>query len=178
MPAVKRFLLPILFNLLVPGTGLVVLGRPWVGVCLAGLFLLGAELGILGLLVTPTSLPQVLSVAALGAAAGIWLAGQILLAARIRFLRGPGLPRELAILHRLAQRAISRSDFGTAQAAIGVALSMDDSDVHSHVLRARILSLTGPRAKAQRAWLLARRLDVGNQHSEEIGSHLESSPSE
>lgn len=176
IPSVSRFLLPVLFNVAVPGTGLVALGRPWVGSSLAGSFLLAAEVGILGLLVAPASVSRGVSVAALVAAGVVWLAGQGVLLARIRFVRSAHLPRELAILHRLAERAISRSDLGTAQAAIAVALSMDDTDVQSHLLRARVLTLAGRRSKARRAWLRVKRLDVNHRYAEEIEQNLEVSP--
>lgn len=172
----SRFVVPVLFNVAVPGTGLVAVGRPWVGSSMAGLFLLAAEVGILGLLVAPASVSRGVSIAALVAAGVVWLVGQGVLLARIRFLRSAQLPRELAILHRLAQRAMSRSDLGTAQAAIAVALSMDDADVQSHLLRARVLTLSGRRSRAQRAWLLVKRLDVHHRYAEEIERNLKVSP--
>ncbi|HOA72517.1 MAG TPA: hypothetical protein PLQ89_02510 [Phycisphaerae bacterium] len=168
----RRFFAPTLFNLLAPGVGLVMLGRPWIGLALSASFLIAAEPAILGLISLPGSIPRTFGWAALAAAGAVWVIGQGLLAARIRFLRSPELPREIAILHRLARRALSRSDFAAAQAAIALALSIDDADATSHVLRARALSGTGRQAKARRAWLLARRLDTDGKHTEEIAQHL------
>jgi hypothetical protein len=168
----RRFFAPTLFNLLAPGTGLVILGRPWLGLALSASFLITAELGILGLLSLPGSVPRAFSWAGLAVAGAVWLIGQGLLAARVRFLRSPELPREVAILHRLARRALNRSDFSAAQAAIALALSVDDADPTSHVLRARALGGTGRQAKARRAWILARRLDADGKHAEEIAEHL------
>lgn len=168
--------MPILFNLLAPGTGLLVLGRPWVGLALAGTFLAGAEMALLGLLIAPAMLPRSISVAAAATAGGVWLLAQALLLGRLRFLRSAELPRELAILQRLARRALSRSDLPAARAAVALALSLDDSDLTSHVLHARLLSLSGRTAKARRAWLRVRRMDVDRLHAHEVASRLDDVP--
>jgi len=159
-------------NLLVPGTGAILLGRPWLGVALAAWFLAGSELAILGLLVAPAILPEPLSISGLAAAGAAWLAAQILLIRRIRFLRSLDLPREMAILHRFARRALARGDYPAVRAAIALGLSMDDSDVVLHVLRARLLALTSRPAKARRAWQAAAALDADGAFGSEIQQHL------
>jgi hypothetical protein len=172
MASVKHFALPICLNLVVPGTGLPVVGRPWLGVLLAGVFLMGGELAILGWLVAPAWVPLALTLTSAAIAAVAWLVAQFLLIARIRFLRSPELPRELAILRRLARAAIRRQDYGAAQSALAIAFSLDDSDLECHLLQARLLSATGQRAKARRAWLAVRSLDTAGEHADEINHHL------
>lgn len=178
MAGVRRLLLPVILNLLVPGAGLPILGRPWAGLSLGGIFLVSAELAIFGRFVTPASLPAGLAISGALVATVTWLLAQALLIARIRFLRSEGLPRELAILRRLARAAIRRQDYRAAISALAVAFSLDDSDVESHILHARLLSATGERAKAHRAWTTARALDLAGEHAAEIDRELVKPPSE
>lgn len=178
MRCVNRFITPTALNALVPGTGLVVLGRTWLGLLVALGFTLAAELAIIGLLVAPAGVPPLISWGALVAAAVFWTVGQALLAGRVRLLRSDGLPRELAILRRLARRAMGRGDFTGAAAAISVALSLDDSDPATHVQRARLLSITSTESKARKAWTMADRLDNHQEHAEEIRDRLKTPPSE
>jgi hypothetical protein len=170
---VKPWLTSLVLNLLVPGTGLIVLGRPWMGLALTGCFLLGAEVGILALLVVPAVLPFPVAVLGLAWAATVWFMGQILLIRRVRLLRSAELPRQMAILRRLTGWALNRGDYAAARSAIAIALSLDDSDPACQILRARLLSLTGKPASARRAWLLARRLDLRQEHEAEIDRHLD-----
>ncbi|MBI4580252.1 MAG: hypothetical protein HY718_11155, partial [Planctomycetes bacterium] len=58
MPGVKRYLVPVCVNLVVPGPGLILLGRPWLGVGLAAWFTMGAEMGVFGLLIGPATVPR------------------------------------------------------------------------------------------------------------------------
>lgn len=158
MAAVRRIFLAIALNIVIPGPGLTLVGRPWVGVGLTIWFAVCAELALFGLLIAPATLPHWLSLVAAGAAVLAWLVGQGLLAARIRFLRSANLPRQLAILGRLAERAITHGDYRTAQAAISVALSMDDTDGPTHLLRARLAECRGHLWAARRARQTASRL--------------------
>ncbi len=146
----RRFSVPVLLNLLVPGPGLILVGRLWLGLGIGAWFVATAELGLFGLLIAPATIPHSLSWAALACAAAAWLTGQILLIGRIRFLRSADLPRELAILRRLAERALSRKDYRTARAAIAVALSLDEADGEAQLLRNRVTSELRQSARALR----------------------------
>lgn len=172
---VKRFAPPILLNVLVPGSGLVALGRAWRGLLLALLFTLTLEAGLVGVLIAPATMPASVTWAGLGCAAAAWLLAQAMLASRIRYLRSPELPRELAILRRLARRAMGRGDYPGARAALAVALSLDDSDPETCVQRARLLDLTASPARARRAWLAAARIDAEGRHASEIHRRLDMS---
>lgn len=173
MPLVKRYGLAIGMNLLAPGAGLVLLGRVWLGVALAVWFALGAELAVLGWLIAPLSFPKWMVV--LGAAiAGVgWLVGQGLLIGRIRFLSDPELPAEMGALCRLAEQEMSQGHLAAARSALRAALLIDDTDLPTRVLWARLVSMKGRPAQARRAWLEAEQLDTEHHFSTEIRQALD-----
>lgn len=173
MGLVTRFLVAAVLNAVVPGPGLILLGRPWLGVALAVWFVLGAELAAFGLLIAPATLPHFASLSGAVLAAVAWLLAQALLIGRIRFLRDPNLPRELAILRRLAERGLARGDHKGARTALLIARSIDDSDLATRILWARLLSCSASPRRARRAWLAAARLDADRRFADEIRDELE-----
>jgi len=160
-------------NGLVPGTGLIALGRMWLGVALAAWFAMAGEVAVCGALIAPMSIPRWITVAAGAVAGAAWLVGQGLLGSHVRLLRDPHLPVELEALRDLAQEALVRGDLAAARSALLVALSIDDADVSARILWARLLSRTGSKAKARRAWLEAQQLDAEQVFSTEIRQALE-----
>lgn len=159
MPAVRRPGTAILMNLLVPGSGLIVLGRVWLGIALAAWFGLSAEVAVCGWLIAPATIPLGITAGAAVLSALAWLAGQGLIIARIRFLNDPNLAEDLAVLRGLAEMAVDRKDWTAARSALRVALSIDDGDLRTRVLWARFLTLRGKNARARRAWQEVRQLD-------------------
>lgn len=172
-PPMRQFVPLAALNLLAPGAGLVALGRPWSGLLVAGVFAASAELGVIGAVVAPAAIGRAVTTAALAAAAVQWGLAQGMLVARIRVLRRKDLPREIEILRRLARRALTRADYAAANAALSIAMSLDDSDPATHIQRARLLAATGETVRAERAWLLAQRLDSEGEYAEEFLRHLE-----
>lgn len=160
-------------NLLVPGTGLIALGRVWLGIALAAWFALGAEVAACGALIAPASIPVWITWGTGALAATAWLIGQGLLVTQIRTLRDPNLPADLQALRDLAEAALARGDLAAARLSLRVALSVDDSDVPTRVLWARLMSKKGSRAKARRAWLEAQQLDEQQNFATEIRRALE-----
>jgi len=159
-------------NVLIPGTGLIVLGQSWLGLAVAFWFALAAQVTACGVLIAPARIPGILVAAGAGLAGVAWLLAQWLLAARIRFLRDPGLADELSILRRHAEQALERSDYQAARSALLIALSIDDSGLLTRVLWARLLTATASRLRARRAWLRAARVDRNNEFAEEIRTAL------
>ena len=83
-----KFLVPaICMNVLVPGTGLLALGRGRLGLILAVCFGLTAEIASCGMFYAPASLPDALKWPAVVLSGTLWLAGQLLLVAHVRNLR-------------------------------------------------------------------------------------------
>lgn len=68
----------LLLNLLIPGSGLILLRREWLGFFLAVVFGLGGNIALAGWLVAPAAMPAWLTVAAFASAALTWLVSQVL----------------------------------------------------------------------------------------------------
>lgn len=64
-------------NILVPGAGLIVRGRHWLGFALAMLFALAANAAVAGWLVAPMAIPPVYTWVATVLAALTWLLAQV-----------------------------------------------------------------------------------------------------
>jgi len=160
-------------NLVVPGTGLMVLGRAWLGLALAIWFALAAEVAIAGLLIAPAALQRWSALTAGGFALAAWVVAQGLLVSRIRFLLDPALPRELAILRRLAQGSLVHKKWKSARSALLLALSIDDGDAESRLLWARLVSETTGGRRARAAWQAAAKSDRNGRFRAEITAALE-----
>jgi hypothetical protein len=87
MPVMTRMVLAVVMNLTVPGTGLILLGRAWLGFAVAVWFGLAVEVAVCGKLIAPATTAWTLTVASAILGACAWLLGQGLLAARVIQLR-------------------------------------------------------------------------------------------
>lgn len=169
----RRFLLATVMNVIVPGTGLMMLGRAWLGLALAVWFALAAEVAIAGLLIAPAVVQRWSAWAGGGFALAAWGVAQGLLISRIRFLLDPALPRELVILRRLAQGCLVHGKWKTARSALLLALSIDDGDAETRLLWARLMTETSGGRRARTAWRAAARFDREHRFNAEIAAALE-----
>jgi hypothetical protein len=101
----RRFIPAIVMNILVPGTGLMLLGKAWLGLALAVAFGATAEVAACGLLLAPASIPEAINAPAVVLAGTAWLAAQLLLIARIRSLGQP------AVTHNRRSESVSEKVF-------------------------------------------------------------------
>jgi hypothetical protein len=83
-----RLIVAILMNVTVPGTGLMVLGRAWLGFAVAVWYCLAVEVAVCGKLIAPVTTPWLMTAGSAVLAALAWLLGQGLVISRIRDLRG------------------------------------------------------------------------------------------
>ena len=139
-------------NLVVPGAGLILLRREWLGLVLALLFCLCAQIGLWGWVIVPASIPGWVTSSALAGAGLVWIAAQYTLAIRARRAFGPGLEREIVHLCRLAEEAIAGAEYDKAEELLLVALMLDDEDSRVNTLWARLMTALGRFHHARRAW--------------------------
>jgi len=160
-----------LLNLIVPGAGLIVRRREWLGFSLAVVFALCANICVAGWLIAPASIPRQLTLAA-GILTGLaWVMAQALLRMQERLLvrRAAGL----GVLLDDAERALAAGDLDTARTALETAMALDDEDVRLHVLRARALERSGDVQRSRRAWRRVLQLDVDRQYARDARQALE-----
>ena len=154
-----RYHAAILLNLLVPGTGLILLRREWLGVALAGLYGVLVQLGLWGCLVAPARMPTWLVVCSLAGGAVVWLAAQVLLRQRLPLLRNPELDKELSTLRDQAAEHAAKGSYDDAWAVLQVALAINDENLETNVQTAELMSTLGRFREARRAWHRVRQLD-------------------
>ncbi len=141
-----------MLNLAVPGAGLIVLRREWLGSALALLFCLFAQIAVAGFLLLPDVIPGPTVAAAAVSALLIWFGAQWLLAKRIRWFAGESLERELDLLRARSAEAAESGDLLAALDLLRAALTLNDEDVLLNRKWAELASLAGRHADADRAW--------------------------
>lgn len=161
MPMTKRHRLAAIINLLVPGAGMIVLRREWLGLSLAVCFTLFTQLAIFGAAIVPYDLPRwVTGLSALGAAA-VWISSQILTWRRMRLLSSPINQEEVEELCRRCRELMQRQDWHGAHDLLLVAQRLDDEHVGAAQLRAQVLAELGRSRQAQRWRRRAQRWSSG-----------------
>ena len=163
-------------NVLVPGAGLVLVGRERWGTAFALLFCALGQVALFGTWITPASLPHAMTFAAMMGVACVWIAAQVMLAGRLSARRGPGLDEEKSALIELAGEALERGIYVNARLALESALTLDDEDVTVNVLWARLMTLTGRFDEARRAWRRVQQLDRMGESGREAGEALRQLP--
>lgn len=154
-----RLVIAAILNLVMPGSGLILAQRHWLGFFMAMLFAACGHIAAVGLLIAPDAVPIRLTAFASGAAAAIWLSAQYLLVRRVRALADRSRADQLALCHRLADEGVQEGRTEDASGALDVALTIDDEDVQTHVRRARLHHLLGRPEEARRSWQKVEQLD-------------------
>ena len=146
-----------LLNIIIPGTGLVVRRREWLGFSLAIMFGLCGNVTLAGWLIAPAAVPAWLTRLASALAALTWVAAQLLLHRQGTLLkrRASGL----AALLREAHSALEAGDTESARLALESGAAVDDEAAELYVLRARLCDLVGDDRGARAARRRIHRLD-------------------
>jgi len=162
----NRYWPAIAINLLVPGSGLIVLRREWLGLALAILFGLLTQIVIFGTLIVPEDIPHWVTLLSAGGALGTWVLAQWLAVRRLRFVVSPEVKGELRALCARARRALAEEDWAEAHTSLLVASDLNDEDLELAMLWAQLMTATGRIADARRWWRRVLRLDRGHVHRE------------
>ena len=139
-------------NIIVPGAGLILLRREWLGLVLAMLFCLFAQIGLWGLFIVPASIPGWITAGALAGAGLTWIGAQYTLVIRLRRAFGPGTAREVERLCRLAEEAIAAADYTKAEELLLVAMTLNDEAPRVNVHWAQLMTAMGRFRHARQAW--------------------------
>jgi len=166
----------ILCNLLVPGSGLIILRREWLGVSTALLFTILAQGALLGALVLPAAVPVWLTTACFAGALLVWLGAQWRLWVWTRTATGPAVEYEVAELCRRAGEAAVRREYAEAAHILEVARTLDDENVTVNLQWAELTTLMGRFGQARRAWRRVLQLDRSGEHRRRADEALASLP--
>ena len=139
-------------NLIVPGAGLILLRWEWLGLALAMLFCLCAQIGLWGRWIVPASIPGWVTTSALAGAVLVWVAAQYTLVIRLRDAFGPGVKHDIIRLCRLAEQALADGTYDQAEELLRVALTLNDEDPRVNTLWAQLMTALGKFHHARQAW--------------------------
>lgn len=167
----------IIVNLFIPGAGLILLRREWLGAALALLFGVLVELGLWGCLIEPARTPLWSAVVCLVGGASVWLWGQVLLRRRMVEVSAPEIGAEVERLRDQAAEQMARERYEEAWGSVRMALSIDDEDVETNVLCADLLTVLGRFDEARRSWLAVEQLDGAGLYRRRVSEALQRLPS-
>lgn len=166
----------IVCNVIVPGAGLIVLQREWLGATLALVFGVTATVGVWSVWITPASVPTWASVCALVLAGGCWLVGQVVLRRRVMSYLDADVLAEVKSLREQALERTSAGDYDAAHRLLRFALTLNDEDVETNVQLAELLTLVGRFRPARRAWQRVDRLDRAGAYRRHVAAALDRLP--
>lgn len=146
-----------LFNVVLPGSGLIIRRREWLGFSLAVVFGLCGNVALAGWLIAPAAVPFWLTMLAVGLSGLSWVASQLLLHRQVVSLRRRAMG--LGVLLREARSALEAGDTKSAHLALESGAALDDENVELHVLRARLCALEHDHTGASAAWRHVLKLD-------------------
>lgn len=154
-----RFPLTVILNMLVPGTGLIVLRREWLGFALALLYCVFAEVAILGYWLIPAAIPGVVTAGTAVAASAVWLWSQWLFFERRRSSTGEAVERELRMLSDRCADAIRADNVTEAHDLLQMALMINDEHLAINKQWAKVMVIMGRFDDAARAWRRVLQLE-------------------
>ncbi|MFQ5412027.1 MAG: hypothetical protein ACE5EC_07005 [Phycisphaerae bacterium] len=123
-----------ILNLILPGTGLIVRRREWLGMAMAAVFAICGNVGIAGRTIAPEAVPGWLTVLAIVLAVLSWVLAQILC-----YRQGRVLSRMEHVLRQLlanGRSALESNDLTAARRALGGASAIDEENIELHALMA------------------------------------------
>lgn len=130
----------IVINVLLPGTGLVVVRREWLGLSIAMLFTVLVQIVLIGAMITPALVPRWAILGAGFGAVVVWATAQWRFRLGLREVTDPATKLEIQSLRRRARQAIEADDLESALQLLTVATELDDEDPDILAARADVLN--------------------------------------
>ncbi len=168
----------IALNLFVPGSGLVLVKRERWGMALACVFCASGHVALFGSWITPASISSSVTLVGWAGVAASWVAAQALMWSRVSVLRSPDFDSQQAVLRQMGAEAIEDGIYVNARLALQSALALDDEDLDTNVLWARLMTLVGRFPEARRTWRRVQQLDGEGRYRQESAEALRQLPSD
>ncbi len=157
-------------NFLLPGIGLVLVRREWLGLALAMVFSICGNVVIAGRWIAPATVPGWMSWLALLIGAATWCLTQYLLWRQQRTLHLAA--QRIQTILAEARRAVEAGDLLLALRTLNLGAAIDDEHLELQVLRARILAQTGDWDASCKLWRWIIRLRDAGQYTAEAEKAL------
>ena len=130
-----------LLNLVLPGTGLILRRREWLGFSLAMVFGISGNIALAGWLIAPMAVPPKMTGLAFILSGMSWLAAQVLLHREAAAMRRQSA--QLRALVDAARAALDHGDLESAKLELESGLALDDECAEVYLLRARLCGVSG-----------------------------------
>ncbi len=148
-----------LFNLVVPGGGMILVGRLWTGLAVGMLFAVTANYAIIATLLFPDDAPGWLQGLAIGLCGGSYLGAQLRMGSCLREARQQAVAEVRDATLRAVSACLANNQADEALAAMEPIADMAERDLLVAYRFAQVLTKTGDASAARRAWERVRRLD-------------------
>lgn len=160
----------LVLNLVIPGSGLIVRRREWLGFSLAMLFGICGNVGLASWLIAPEALPPWLTVVAFFMAGLTWLLAQILFLRQCRHLAH--CESGIRVLLEESRTSIESGDLDAARSALEAAATLDEEHVEVNVHWARLFERAGNEGEARSRWRRVIELDHHRDYQSEASAAL------
>jgi len=154
-----------LINLVLPGAGLIIRRREWLGFLLTLVFGICGNAALAGLIIAPLAIPRWMTGLAVGMSALAWVLSQLLFWRQLIHLER--CRESLAVLLEDSRAALAGGDHGSAHRLLERAAAVDDEHLELNVLWARLCTSEGDESAAQRRWRRVIQLDVRRTYHSE-----------
>ena len=166
----------ILLNVLVPGSGLVILRREWLGLCLALLYGLLVQTTLWGVWLIPITIPRFVVMGSAISATAVWAGAQWLLIQRWRLVAAPEVELELDRLLAQADAAMETDELESARRILLVARSLNDEHIGVNIRWGRLMQLMGRFHHARSTWRRVLRLRPSDEQNRQAREALAAMP--
>jgi tetratricopeptide (TPR) repeat protein len=157
-----------LWNILLPGLGLIRQRRTTIGLVIAASYLLLLATAGAGAWAGWDVLPKWASIAAAAGAGAVFAIGQIALARHVADRNDPAWRLHVAALRERSEAHIEQDRYIDALLTLDTWLSEDPISAEAHLLRGHIYARTGRPERARQAYKRAAKLDSVGEYAAEI----------
>ncbi len=153
-----RMTFVMIINVLIPGAGLVVLRREWLGLATSVLFALLAIIFISSRWIIPSDIPSWAAYLSLIGLILVWVGSMVAVVQRARFVRDPEVIAEIKQLQQQGASAIEGGDLAEARRVLLVAINLDDEDAETWAIWSKLMEGQDNTRAAHVGWKRVLRL--------------------
>lgn len=158
-------------NIFLPGTGLIIRRREWLGFAISLLFAIGGNVALAGLLIAPATIPYWLTLLAIGLCILTWVLSQVMFIRQRRLLERQA--HAVAALLQEARSYVSAGQLEDACLAVENGVAIDNENIELHLLRAGLCKRTRDERGHAESLKRLRKLDSRRNFRSEVENILD-----
>jgi tetratricopeptide (TPR) repeat protein len=164
--------LAVIVNLILPGIGLVLVGKRLAGVVFAVVFWLAVDGMVLSLILIGGRAAGDFVLAFLFLAVSVWIWSLVRLVLHVVFLRSPSLLEHKDTLFRTGMEHYLKNQLAEAKSAFTQLLALDGADADAHLYLGLVYKNLDQRARARASFRRCMRYDYDRQWRWEVRTEL------